>query len=210
MTIHPFLDTLEKEFRGVISHGGHEPGPYGCVFEIAHMACHDSWNDCSSPWPDFRKLNDAKWSSDKQRTMALCPLIIAYWDWPTWGGKPGKQGKIVARLLLLMGREILPYLPELFEDDRSLCRGVTTLTELYEIVLRIHKCHPGNWPISDMYETINLHIEHRYRENGIMAICARIVNVMSFCMPDRTWEDLAARDIFLHHACHIWIQAAKE
>ena len=126
MTEHPFLQILESRFAGRISHGPHPSDGEGCALEIAHAAMGDLWSDAPGErWPDLRPLNDGPWSSDRVRTAAMIPVMLAYWDWASW--PHARRQRVVERVIVSTVREIIAELPELPDETRQVCRAVTDL-----------------------------------------------------------------------------------
>lgn len=102
-----FGQFVKRRFtNGLIRRGAHEPDGLACVLEARNVAVTGEWTDSPSGFPDLRRLNDARWASDEERTAHMIPLVEALWDWEKWTEKRKVAlAKIVAKRVIM---EILP------------------------------------------------------------------------------------------------------
>ena len=127
-TTHPFTTVLRDRFGGVLTHGAHTPDGAACALEAVSVARGITWTDkpASTRMPDLRPLNDAPWPSDKARTIAMTPLVIALWDWADW--TDDRRQRWAENVALHTIREILPLVLSLWPEHAAACRAATTLT----------------------------------------------------------------------------------
>lgn len=107
-TQHPYLDVLNTRFAGVLAHGAHAPDGVACALEVASIARGKKWSDSPAVagLPDLRPLNDGPWPSDRERTRALVPVVVALWDWSEWS--PARRKAFAAAVAERTIRELLP------------------------------------------------------------------------------------------------------
>lgn len=104
--LHPFIETLNTRFGGRLSYGSHAPGGAACAMEARNAALGREWSDDVEDFINVIPLNDAPWGSDAVRTEALVPVMLAYWDWPSWTLE--RQTEVTRRIALLTIQRVLP------------------------------------------------------------------------------------------------------
>ena len=124
---------------GVVASGAHSadytvPDCELCILEM-HAACLVDRGELAEITddpeilgrPDYRRINDARWSSRAVATPHLVRLHMAYDGWAVWSETRRKA--ITDRIAIETVRRIVAELPRLSDSVRAKCRAVTTLEE---------------------------------------------------------------------------------
>lgn len=202
---HPFQITLESRFGGCITHGKGNHADRACALEIANLTDRGVWSDSPWKWPDIRRLNDARWSSDQQRTVGLTPVIIAYWDWSTWADE--KRSRVAIKLCLSLVRETLTQLPSFPEPECQSIKTIKTLYGLQNFLSRVIRQYGVNETLGHIYRGL---VQYHDKEHDtffteyIMLLCAYLPWAVS-----REVIIGEECDRILHHACKLWVKAAR-
>lgn len=118
-TLEEFVGT---RFGGVLYEGTHQANGKACAIEALNAYHGRDWSDSPEEvhtW-DIRTLNDAPWRSDRERTVHLLPLLVAYdgcCNWPL-----ARQQAVVERIVIETVRQIISELPGLSRKMRKSCR----------------------------------------------------------------------------------------
>ena len=179
---------LDDWFGGVITFGGHPPGGQCCALELASVARGRRWS--SNPEyvgiPEIHKLNDAFWSSNEARTIALLPVLEDLWDWPSW--TQSEKYSWVSRVGNRTIREILPI----------------ALREA-KLILAVERCEAG-WPSGDDFPPLgNLTLAVRYAVKGRDKLDLNYIgDAIRFAS-----SECHDADELLNLACRIWQEEAS-
>jgi len=115
------LDTLDD---GILKTGKHKPGREFCALEFESQVRKREWSDKPITLPDLRPLNDAGWSSDKTRTEALLPVMVALWNWAEWSTTKQMEWVNIVRIETV--KQIIGDLSTLPDNIKNKCRVVKT------------------------------------------------------------------------------------
>ena len=135
MSMQPFtIDELQEFLNthdaGVLLSGGHSPylGKY-CALEAVGQLRGIPWTDnpLDVGIPDMRCINDACWSSDAARTVAMLPMLAAVSRWATW--TPEQKQQWVSCVVIQTVRQILSQTPSLPKSVCTQCQQVATLED---------------------------------------------------------------------------------
>lgn len=122
MTVAHLTALLHEHDEGILRSGSHSEGREFCALEFKHKVLGHPWSD-TPDGPDYRPLNDARWSSDAARTAGLLPVMVALWDWPEWS--EARQTQWWDEVVVETVKQIIAGLPGLSEELRDRCRAVT-------------------------------------------------------------------------------------
>ena len=128
MTVQELQTALDTHDKGLLKRGAHKPDDREfCALEFVSILHNEPLNDNPGHLPDIRPINDGLWYSDKARTDAMLPLIVALWEWEQWSDKRKmKWAKIVA---IKTVNVIISELPNLPKDISKKCKESNTLSE---------------------------------------------------------------------------------
>ena len=108
-TYEDFERVLNNRFCGVLTIGKHNENGCACVLECAAIARIGKWTDSPNlvQLPDLRSLNDSyAWTDDTKRTLYMCRLVKAFWDWHTISETT--KLNIMQRIIFRFIKEVLP------------------------------------------------------------------------------------------------------
>jgi hypothetical protein len=198
-TNHPFTETLNTRFGGVIKPGQHCPDGEGCALEVRNAALGKPWNDSPGDWIDLRSLNDGPWESDQQRTTHLTPVILAYWDWESWTLK--RQQVCAQQLALLTIQRVLPLALRAagLTDEALLCEQAADLASARSAA---RSAESATW------SALNAHSAALSALNALNAESAESAAWSARIAESAAWSARIPRAAVLVLACTLWLEAA--